>query len=57
MEILANNNIAFTSRKFEIRFADDIARRANKCYPRLSNTKVDGFTHANDKKFNRCWET
>ena len=41
-----NNSVSFTSRNPTIRFADDIARRINKCYPMVSNSKISGFNNA-----------
>lgn len=40
MEIKKINNTTFQSRNNTIRFADDIARRVNNCYPRISSSKV-----------------
>ena len=34
---------SFQSRNKTIRFADDIARHVNNCYPRISSTKVECF--------------
>ena len=41
MQIQPLNNTCFKSRNQTIRFADDIARRVNQCYPRVSSTKVE----------------
>lgn len=43
MQIQPLNNINFESRNKTIRFADDIARRVNVCYPRVSSSIVDDF--------------
>ena len=43
MQINLNSNIKFTARNKNIRFADDIARRVNCCFPRVSPTNIDGF--------------
>lgn len=52
MQIHPLNNTTFKSRNKTIRFADDIARRVNQCYPRISPTKVLSFKNANKfKKF------
>jgi len=37
------NNTNFQSRNSTIRFADDIARHVNKCYPRISASLTDDF--------------
>lgn len=44
--MIINNNIAninFSSRNKTIRFADDIARKVNKEFPRFSSTRIAGF--------------
>lgn len=41
MKINANTNMSFQSRSSTIRFADDIARRVNKEYPRISSTRLE----------------
>lgn len=46
MQIQNINHTDFTSRNKTIRFADDISRRVNKCYPRISSTLVDDFNTA-----------
>lgn len=43
MQIGFDNNIHFTSRNRTIRFADDVARRVNKCFPRVSPTLVQDW--------------
>lgn len=43
MQVYTNNNLNFTSRNATIRFADDIARRVNHLYPRVSSTKYEGL--------------
>ena len=40
MQVQNFSNLNFYSRNKEIRFADDIARKVNKCYPRVSSSKV-----------------
>ena len=45
MQVYDTKNLAFTSRNPHIRFADNIARRVNSVYPRLSSTKYDGLRH------------
>ncbi len=37
----------FKSRNQTIRFADDVARHVNKCFPRISSTKVEEFVNIN----------
>ena len=51
MEIQNYNNQTFTARNKTIRVADNIARRANFCYPRTSNTLLAGLNSAKDPKF------
>ena len=43
MQINPLNNTTFQSRNSTIRFADDIARHVNKCYPRISASLTDDF--------------
>lgn len=38
-------NTSFKSRNKTIRFADDIARHVNKCYPRISSSLTDDFVN------------
>ena len=45
MQLNAPNNINFQSRNKTIRFADDIARHVNKCYPRISSSLTDDFVN------------
>ena len=45
MEIKDFSNLSFQSRNKTIRFADDIARHVNKCYPRISSSIVDDFVN------------
>ena len=52
MKINSVNSTSFQSRNKTIRFADDIARRVNVCYPRVSSTLVDDFI--NVKAFRQC---
>ena len=47
MQILPQNNINFQSRNKTIRFADDVARHVNKCYPRISSSLTDDFVNIN----------
>lgn len=42
-------NSSFTARNPEIRFADDIVRKVNQEFPRLSNTKIQDF-----KNIDKC---
>ena len=44
------NQVIFSSRNSHIRLADNIARRVNQVYPRLSSTKYEGLK--NSDKFN-----
>ena len=46
MQISPVNNTNFQARNQTIRFADDIARHVNKCYPRISATKIASFESA-----------
>lgn len=43
MEVNSVNSFNFQSRNKTIRFADDIARRVNTCYPRVSSTIFEDF--------------
>ena len=43
MQINHNSNINFTARNKTIRFADDIARKINQVYPRISGSNVHDF--------------
>lgn len=47
MQIIPNNNINFSARNPQIRFADDIARKVNKEFPRFSSTRMDSFSVSN----------
>ena len=47
MQILPQTNINFQSRNKTIRFADDVARHVNKCYPRISSSLTDDFVNIN----------
>lgn len=49
MLINSETNLNFRSRNSTIRFADDIARKINREYPRISPSKLEGL--ANAKKF------
>lgn len=40
------DNTSFKSRNAEIRFADDLARRVNQAYPRLSSTLIEDLNNA-----------
>lgn len=42
---IQQTHVSFTARNPEIRFADDIARRINKTYPRISSTIVTDFNN------------
>ena len=48
MQISSVNNTNFQSRYRRIRFADDIARRVNQCYPRVSLSKIKSFNNAQE---------
>lgn len=43
--LIQQNNISFTARNPEIRFADDLVRKINKTYPRISSTIVNDFNN------------
>ena len=45
MRVQNINGTNFQSRNKTIRFADDIARRVNQCYPRISSTKVESYNN------------
>ncbi len=47
MQIHPLNNTNFQSRNSTIRFADDVARHVNKCYPRISSSLTDDFVNIN----------
>ena len=47
---VSHENITFQSRNKTIRFADDIARRVNTCFPRISYTKVSYFKQVNKRQ-------
>ena len=56
MQIYSNNNaISFNARNKQIRFADDIARKVNKEFPRISPSKIEGYKLA--KKHENIIET
>lgn len=42
---IQQTHVSFTARNPEIRFADDIARKVNKTYPRISSTIIFGFNN------------
>lgn len=42
-----NYNTNFKSRNAEIRFADDIARKVNQVFPRISSSKIEDFKNIN----------
>jgi len=46
MRISSIDNTNFQSRNKTIRFADDIARRVNQCYTRVSLSKIKSFSNA-----------
>ena len=45
---IAFDNKTFQSKNNSIRFADDIARKVNKCYPRISSSRVLCYKNTND---------
>jgi len=47
MKVFAPSETNFQARNSTIRFADDVARRVNTCYPRVSVTKVKSYDNAN----------
>ncbi len=47
MKVQKIDSTKFQSRNQTIRFADDIARHVNKCYPRISATMVNEFVNIN----------
>jgi hypothetical protein len=47
MKVHKIDSTKFQSRNQTIRFADDIARHVNKCYPRISATMVNEFVNIN----------
>lgn len=51
MQIGVNNKVNFTSRNKTIRFADDIVRKVNNEFPRISASRVDDFSSINSKIF------
>ena len=58
MNIDFRNNNTFTSRNATIRYADDLARRVNKKYPRLSASKMEtlGFAKYYQPTIERLWD-
>ena len=44
MQVDNKNSIRFTSRNATIRFADDIVRKVNNEFPRISASRVDDFS-------------
>ena len=46
MQISPVNNTNFQARNQTIRFADDLARLVNRCYPRISLTKIASYKNA-----------
>lgn len=48
MQINSNDKIKFTARNKTIRFADDIARKINRSYPRISPSNVEGFSNVDN---------
>lgn len=48
MKIQSNSSIYFRAKNPEIRFADDIVRKVNKEFPRISHSFVADFKHANE---------
>jgi len=51
MEIRSQNNLNFTSRNATIRFADNLVRKINNEYPRISTTKLECFRRS--KNYNK----
>ncbi len=49
MKISYQTNTTFTSRNAKIRFADNLARRVNNEFPRISSTKVQTLSKIKDK--------
>ena len=47
MKVNNVNSLSFQSRNQTIRFADDIARRVNVCFPRVSSSIFEDFNNAN----------
>ena len=58
MNINFNNNKTFTSRNSTIRFADDIVRKVNNEYPRISSTKLQSFSNIkkHEPVLEKLWE-
>ena len=48
MQININHNVNFKAKDPRIRFADNLARRANQEFPRISATKMECLNHADD---------
>ncbi|MBE7713169.1 MAG: hypothetical protein E7Z87_05445 [Cyanobacteria bacterium SIG26] len=48
---ISQNNTSFSARNPKIRFADDIARRVNKSFPRISSTLLETHKFAKRKRF------
>ena len=49
MQVDNKNSIRFTSRNATIRFADDIVRKVNQEFPRISSSRVDDFLSVKSK--------
>ena len=58
MNIDFRNNNTFTSRNATIRYADDLARRVNREFPRLSASKMEtlGFAKYYQPTIERLWD-
>lgn len=48
---IQNTNLNFSSRNATIRKADDIARKINNAFPRISKSRIEDFSHYNDRGF------
>ena len=48
---IQKTNLNFTSRNATIRKADDLARKINNEFPRISKTKFESFSHYNERGF------
>lgn len=53
MQIHVDNKINFSSRNKTIRFADDIVRKVNNEFPRISASRVDDFSSIKTKPYYR----
>ena len=48
---IRNSNLNFTSRNPAIRYADDIARRVNCAFPRISKSKFENFKNYDSRSY------